>query len=180
VTKINSKAYRFFRASFVGGLFPAILAPMLWPIVVLLIEGNLVSFSGLFYVLGIALIVGLSLALAIGFPMLLMLDYFHVNNTATAGVMFSLLAFFLFVYPPVEGIGGLIERWPLVGFFSLLGGSAGAIASYLSRRECPLQRRGLLLCIANKQGIPQITVTPYHFHYFYPGRVHTMHRLHGG
>lgn len=117
-----------------------ILAPILWPGIVALVEpqdsstSSYVSLGGLFAVAAFGLIGGLIGNVVIGFPSLLLLEFLGVNTLAVAGIVGVVLGGLVYVaLGPTFSEVPIRESWPLFVFFGVLGGACGMVASYRAR-----------------------------------------------
>ena len=134
------------KANIISGLIPAVLAPILWPFVVLLSEGNFPSWetypTAALIITSFAFLIGLCACLALGFPALLILKKYNLNEPTVASGVGLVLAVALFF---IIGVGGkdavLSQTWPILMFFAVLGAACGATASILSRSNKSLKER---------------------------------------
>ena len=135
------------RACLLAGVVPALLSPVLWPLVVELMaegEGLAVYSSGFetaVIALGVvaffALIIGLPACLLIGFPAVLLADQKGINRPtimATIGAALSLGVYVVTSFAVGTDSVPLPEIWPLYAFFVIIGAACGACASALSNR----------------------------------------------
>ena len=123
------------RACFLAGLAPAILAPILWPIV-LMLHGNgmpdlpLVAIAS---ITGMALLVGMIGCLFIGLPCIFVADRIGLNRPVVMGALGALVSIAIFfVIPWAYGNALPLSSWPLFLFAAVIGATCGAIASILS------------------------------------------------
>jgi hypothetical protein len=129
-----------FRNVLLAGLLPGIVAPLLWPAVVYLAAGRLPAWhtypSAALAMAFVAVLVGLSVAAFIGFPVLLALRRYRLNRPWLAALIGALLAVILaYVYGPWEERSGSLPTWPVYLFMLLLGALCGATASLLTRED---------------------------------------------
>lgn len=113
-----------------GGAAAFFFAPMLWPLVMLLQPSGFWYWdssllAGLLAVAGFALAGGLLFGLFIGFPLLLFLQRFKLNNPfylILAGGALSTIVF-------SELLSWPARAWPLYGYLFAVGGLCGAVAA---------------------------------------------------
>ena len=122
------------------GAAAGLFAPLLWPFVVLAMQGRVADwyllFSGLVAVAGFALLVGLVVSLFVGFPALLLLHEFALEQPfVVIGVsaLISTLTLSKFMSWPI----GL---WPLYSFAVALGGLCGFVACLHIRANHAVKR----------------------------------------
>lgn len=126
-----------------GGASASVIAPVLWP-VVLLFEKDLfwgssdlaTLLSGLLAVGGIALVGGLVLGALVGFPILLLFQKLRLKNPiliVLTGAFTSSIIFSHWLSWP-------IEAWPLYAFFFIVGGLCSAVATILLHSNFHLTR----------------------------------------
>ena len=126
------------KASFLSGLLPPVLAPALWPFVVLLSEGRFPSWevypTAALSIMFFALLIGICACVVLGFPCLVTLEKFNLNRpaiTSIAGLLLSVMLFFMIDVGGEEATKN--DLWPVLAFFAVLGAAWGAAASILSR-----------------------------------------------
>lgn len=129
---------RIIKGTMLAGLLPGLMAPIIWPIVVLLVEGGWPTWStypmAALSISFFAIIIALPCCVGLGAPALFGLNKLNLNSPAIAGILgftMALLIFFLFAvsndYPTFS------QSWPLATFFAINGAIAGTAASLLSR-----------------------------------------------
>ena len=130
------------KATLVAGLIPGILVPVLWPLVVFLIEGKFPD--GASYPMGavaiafFATLTGLVVSVGLGSLTLVCLEKYRLNNpilAAGAGFIVGVTVFWL--AGPSLSQAPLGRSWPVYLFLGVLGAVCGSMASQLSR---PSQR----------------------------------------
>ena len=125
------------RACFLAGLLPAILAPILWPFV-LISEGNGIPTLPLVAIMsisGMALLGGMICCLLVGIPSIYAADRLGVNRPmvmSIVGVAVSIAVLFISMW--AGGNTPPLQSWPVFVFVAVIGASCGAVASRLSRR----------------------------------------------
>lgn len=117
-----------FKSALLAGAVAGLFAPVLWPFVVWAMEGRIADWhallSGLLAVAGAAFIVGLAVSLAVGLPVLLLLQGLSLEQPAIvigAGVLISTVTLSKFMSWP-------ISLWPLYSFAAVLGGLCAFVA----------------------------------------------------
>lgn len=135
---------RILMPSFLAGLLPGCLAPILFPFVVLLVEGRFPDWKNYpAAALTIALfgaVAGTIGSIALGVPSIFALEKLNLNKppvVAAVGAVFGLLFFLLL--GPEHGHVSLAQSWPIAAFVSLLAAVCGYSASKLSRFNIALQ-----------------------------------------
>lgn len=122
---------RFAGACFVAGFIPAILAPVLWPVVLFFTPrqsvSNGLSLTAIIAIAGIAFLIGMGLCLVVGLPSILLLDAVSLNKpaiSAFAGATLSCVIYFF-------GVGGASTTtvWPGYVFVAIIGACCGAAIS---------------------------------------------------
>jgi hypothetical protein len=128
------------RSALFGGAAAGLFAPALWPFVILAQHGRIsdwyVLLSGLVAVAGLALLVGLLVALAIGFPVLLLLHKYALDRplfVVIAGALISTATLSRLMSWP-------ISHWPLYAFAVVLGGLCGLVAVGHMRSNIAVKR----------------------------------------
>lgn len=128
------------KSALFAGAAAGLFAPLLWPFVVLAMQGRIadwhVLLSGLVAVAGFGLLVGLVVSLFVGFPILLLLHKFALEQPLVvmgAGALISTLTLSEFMSWP-------IRLWPLYSFAVALGGLCGFVA-WLCMRPHPASKR---------------------------------------
>ena len=115
-------------SALLGGAAAFIFAPVLWPIVVYLEQGDLSStlLAGLLAVAFFALLGGLAFGLVIGFPLLALLKKVRLHSPlliVSIGSLASAIVFSQFFSWP-------LSAWPLYGYFLIIGGLCSAVAAW--------------------------------------------------
>ena len=125
------------RACFLAGLLPAILAPILWPFV-LISEGNGIPTLPLVAIMsisGMALLGGMIGCLLVGIPSIYAADRLGVNRPKVMSIIGAAVSVaVLFIVMWAAGHTPPLQSWPVFVFFAAIGASCGAVASRLSRR----------------------------------------------
>ena len=135
---------RILMTSFLAGLLPGVLAPILFPFVVLIVEGHFPSWE-IYPVAAITIalfgvMAGTIGSIVLGVPSLLALERLNLNKppvVAALGAIFGVLLFLLF--GPDHRQASLAKSWPVAMFFSVLAAVCGYFASKLSRPNNALQ-----------------------------------------
>lgn len=129
-----------FRSALLAGAVAGLFAPMLWPFVVWAMEGRIADWysllSGLLAVAGVAFIVGLAVSLAVGFPVLLLLHRFSLEQPLIvigAGALISTVTLSKFMSWPMS-------LWPLYSFAVVLGALCGFVAVVHMRSNPAVKR----------------------------------------
>jgi hypothetical protein len=132
-----------FKSSLLGGAVAGLFAPVLWPFVVLAMEGRIADWytllSGLVAVAGFAFIIGLAVSLVVGLPVLLLLHRFSLERpliVVGAGALISTLALSKFMAWP-------ISVWPVYSC-GAMGGGLCAFVAVVHMRSNPSFKRGAL------------------------------------
>jgi hypothetical protein len=130
--------------SFLAGLLPGAIAPILFPFVVLIVEGHFPTWETYpVAAITIALfgaMAGIIGSIVLGIPSLLVLERLNLNRplvVAVVGAAFGALLFLLF--GPDHRQVSLAQSWPIAAFFSILAAVCGYFASKLSRPNKALQ-----------------------------------------
>ncbi len=129
---------RLIKSSFKAGLIPGLVAPIIWPLVVLLIEGRWPSWPA--YPMAIlpislfAILIAAPSCLVLGAPALFVLERLNLNTPTIAGATGAIIALLIyFILSLVNEYPSVSQSWPLAVFFAIIGASCGATASKLSR-----------------------------------------------
>lgn len=135
---------RVLKANLIAGVLPGIISPLLWPIVVFLVEGKfpdwvnypIAAVSIMFF----ATIIGLAGGVLIGFPTLLLLEKAQLNKPVAAALIALLLVLAgYWVLGPSLAEAPFSQSWPVSLFLGLLGAICALVASRLSRPNQALE-----------------------------------------
>ncbi len=127
----TGKISRFAGACFVAGFIPAILAPMLWPVVLFFAPGQSgssgLSLTAIIAIAGIAFLIGMGLCLVVGLPTILLLDAVGLNKPAISALAGAILSCAIYFF----GVGGASTAniWPSYVFVAIIGACCGAAIS---------------------------------------------------
>ena len=126
--------------SFLAGLMPGALAPILFPFVVLAVEGHFPSWetypAAAITIAFFGIMAGTIGSIALGVPSLLALERLNLNRppvVAAVGAAFGVLLFLLL--GPDHRQAPLAQSWPIAAFVSALAAVCGYLASKLSRPD---------------------------------------------
>ena len=125
------------RACFLAGFVPAILAPILWPLVLMSAENGIprLPLVAVMSISGMALLGGMIGSLLVGLPSICIADRLGLNRPMVMSAIGAVLSVaVLFVSMWGAGNAPPFESWPVFVFFAVIGASCGAVASRLSRR----------------------------------------------
>ncbi len=130
--------------SFLAGLLPGVIAPILFPFVNLIVEGHFPSWevypAAAITIAFFGALAGTIGSIVLGVPVLLALERRNLNRplvVAVVGAVFGVLLFLLFVHDQTQA--SLAQSWPIAVFFAVLAAACGYCASKLSRPSKPLQ-----------------------------------------
>jgi hypothetical protein len=130
--------------SFLAGLLPGVIAPILFPFVILIVEGHFPSWetypAAAITIAFFGAMAGAIGSVVLGVPSLLALERLNLNRppvAAAVGAVFGVLLFLLF--GPDQKQASLAQSWPIAAFFSALAAVCGYFASKLSRPNKALQ-----------------------------------------
>lgn len=135
---------RLVLANLKAGVIPAIFSPIVWPFVVLAMEGEFPNWStypmATFTIILFALVVGIFGCMIIGMPTILILQKFNMNIPMVASVIgfISTMTLYLCFGPSLE-LAPIKQSWPIYLFLGVIGASCGYMASYLSRPNKRMQ-----------------------------------------
>lgn len=129
---------RIIKATLLAGLLSGLVAPIIWPFVVLLIDGAWPTWSvypiAAIAVSFFAVIIATPCCIVLGGLAIFILEKHNLNTPAIIGLsgLISALLLYLLVatsndYPSFS------QSWPLAAFFAIIGSTCGALASHLSR-----------------------------------------------
>jgi hypothetical protein len=135
---------RVLNATAISGFLPGIFAPIIWPFVVVLMQGSWPTWSvypmAAISVAFFALVFSLPFNFVLGSLVIISLEKFNLNHPLIVGLLGGLTAFFVYMllatfndYPPLK------QAWPLGGYFSILGVICGVAASHISRTNKALK-----------------------------------------
>ncbi len=131
---------RFAQACLFTGPVAAVLAPVLFPIVGLLVGEDpwpsALNIDGYLLIAVFALIVGFFGGLIVGLPSLLLLDAIDLNRPALLAIIgagASCVIYSLLDSSPTQS--PMSETWPLYLYVAAIGAACGAISSYRSLKE---------------------------------------------
>jgi hypothetical protein len=125
------------KANIYAGFLSGLVAPVIFPLVILLTEGKLPDWStyplAAISIFAFATVLSLAACIIIGIPALSILEKNKLNTpiiTAISGLFIATIIFFALSvinnYPP------LTQTWPLAAFFVFLGSFCGYTASTFS------------------------------------------------
>jgi len=128
------------KANIIAGLLSGVLAPIIWPLIVLLTEGKLPTWSSYplaaLSIFSFATILSLIGCIIIGIPTLLILENNKLNKPIIAGLSGLVAASVVFFIISISNnYPSLSQSWPLAAFFACIGGFCGFTASALTRRS---------------------------------------------
>jgi hypothetical protein len=125
-------------ASFLAGLLPGVIAPILFPFVVLIVDGYFPSLeiypAAAISIAFFGAMAGTIGSIVLGVPSLLALERINLNRppvVAAVGAVFGVLLFMLFGSDQKQA--PLAQSWPIAAFISFLAAVCGYFSSKLSR-----------------------------------------------
>ena len=128
-----------FKASFFAGLLPGLIVPLVWPFVILAVEGDFPSWSS--YPMAIltiscfSVVIGLGACIIFGAPILWAASRLRLNIPLFLALIGGALGLILFLMVlRVPDISRLSESWPIATLFVLMAAICGYVASFLSVR----------------------------------------------
>jgi hypothetical protein len=129
---------RITKATLLAGLLSGLIAPAIWPFVVLLIDGAWPTWSvypvAALTISFFAIIVATPCCIVLGGLVLLALEQLNLNTPAISGILGLVSALLIYLLVATSyNYPSLSEFWPLAAFFVIIGSTCGALASYLSR-----------------------------------------------
>ena len=142
---MDEKMGRIIKSTLLAGLAPGVAAPIVWPAVVVLVEGKWPDWH--VYPMAALAISSFSIFIAIpscvtfGSVSLFILEKLDINTPAITGILGLILSLLLYLsiasvndYPPIS------QAWPVAAFFSIMGAMCGVIASSVSCTNTALKR----------------------------------------
>lgn len=129
---------RIIKATMLAGLLPGLVSPIIWPAVVLFVEGRWPTWSvypmAALTISFFAIIIALPCCVIFGSPALVGLEKIKLNKSAIAGATGFIIALVVYFLLAVSNnFSSLSPSWPLAAFFAANGAICAAVASSLSR-----------------------------------------------
>jgi hypothetical protein len=132
--------YPILTANLLSGLVPGFIAPVSWPVVVVLMEGHWPDWdvypSAALSISAFGFIGGAAGCLLVRVPALVILRRLDIHGTWAPAAVGALACFAVYLWiGPDVGQMSIPQSWPVAAFLSIMGAICGALAGYLARRS---------------------------------------------
>lgn len=129
---------RIIKSTVLAGLLTGLIAPLIWPVVIMLSKGQWPTWSiypmAALTISLITIIITIPCSLIIGSPALFYLEKVNLNVPTVVGVLGLIVAFFMYLLvAEINNFPLITQAWPLAVFFSILGAINGVTSSMISR-----------------------------------------------